>query len=143
MINYWVAIEDSVHQDIKQWASLPDKNDYSGSTPTEDILSFIYGVYGLESMYSAFRPYNGRVLYSVYVTQQEVYQGLLAKYPNSIELGAWSWDGSKISLNTPEALNYMHDIFVVDDVDTLAGHTERPTVLKDSFNLLGQGGREF
>lgn len=141
IINYWVAVDETIHQDIMDYYDDPDN--YAGSTPEAHIVELTKGLHDPKAAINLFKPYNGQRLYSTYVSTREVYDMLLDAYPTTLELGAWNLDGSRVNSLHPDLINFMPDVFVIDDAETFEGHFELAQELKDINLLFGQSSREF
>lgn len=126
MINYWVAVSDSIDAEIMKY--LNDREAYdemaTGALPKEHLKKFFGGIYDLAFVRSMFKPYNGRRLYSVYVKNIDTYNMLIATYSDTIELGGWDMAGNSVVSLSPEVDNYLYDT-VNKQTNLLAGQSER------------------
>ena len=141
MVNYWLGVDAVIHNDIMSYFKDPDN--YSGDTPVEHIQMFGAGTIDLLTVLRMFKPYNSKHLYTVYVSDPDVFAMLLSAYPGTDILGAWQMDGVRIDDLSADTLNYMPDIFVEDDMDTGAGHYVPAVEITDINISAGQSPRDF
>lgn len=141
MINYWLAVDDIIHDDIVSYIESPEN--YTGTIPAEHIEKFIVGVIDFKTVIGLYKPFNSKHLYTVYTSDTEVFNMLLAAYPTTDVLCSWEMDGTRLSDIHADTIHYMRDIFVEDDPDTGAGHYVPAVEITDSNLCAGQSPRNF
>ena len=136
MINYWLAIDDTIHSDIVDYYADPEN--YSGDLPVDHIVMFTTGVIDFKTVVGLFKVHNTKHLYTVYVSDQEVFDMLLAAYPTTEVLGSWTMDGTRVDEITEDTINYMPDVWDGETEESIPA-----TELTDVNLLSGQGQRDF
>jgi len=122
MINYWLSVNESIHADTILYAQ--DSENYSGSHPVEDVQALINGLHDPITVLSMFNTYQSKRLMTVYVSDQEVFDGLLDKYSDTVILGGWDMEGNLLLPIHNAMVNYMPDSELTD-VNLVGGQQPR------------------
>ena len=121
MINYWMSISGSLHDDIT--AYLADPDNYDGATDVGHLEGFAPSVMDAHTVTCKFIPHSNTYLYSLYVENQELFDMLITAYPSTV-LGSWGMDGLRMTDLHAELINYM-PLGSLEDVILLGGQQPR------------------
>ena len=122
MINYWLSVNESIYADTILYAQ--DSDNYSGSHPFEDVQALTNRLYDPITVLSMFKPYQSKRLLTVYVSDQDVFDGLLNKYSDTVILGGWDMEGNQLLPVHSAMVNHM-PISELADVNLVGGQQRR------------------
>jgi len=139
MINYWLAIDENLHDDIANYAQNP--TEYDGDAPEHHIKMFLDGVVDFVAVSEMFKKVGNKSLCSVYVTNSDIFDFLLTEYPTTEVICSWDMNGNRLSELADSALSYMPDVWVYNPDDS--GQYVPATELIGVNSIAGQKDRSF
>ena len=139
MINYWLAIDESLYADIASYAQNP--TEYDGDAPEQHIEMFLDGVVDFVAVSEMFKKVGNKNLCSVYVTNSDIFDFLITEYPTTEVIGSWNMYGKLLSELADNILSYMPDVWEYNSDDS--GQYVPATELTGVNAIAGQKDRSF